>query len=64
LEHCSVPHNHKDRWGNTPLDEAETFNHEKVAEYLKSYDEKALMSGSSIGAGNGSSSFTIENDVR
>lgn len=41
LEQCGVPHNPKDRWGNTPLDEAETFEHEKVAEYLRSFDEKA-----------------------
>lgn len=41
LEHCNVPHNPCDRWGNTPLDEAETFGHDKVAEYLRSFDEKA-----------------------
>lgn len=40
LEHCNVPHNAKDRWGNTPFDEAETFGHEKVADYIKSYDGK------------------------
>lgn len=40
LNQCSVPHNPKDRWGNTPLDEADTFGHEKVSEYLRSFDEK------------------------
>lgn len=40
LEHCNVPHDAKDRWGNTPFDEAETFGHEKVAEYIKSFDSK------------------------
>jgi len=44
LEHCHVPHNPKDRWGNTPFDEAETFGHEKVAEYLRSFDGKSQTS--------------------
>jgi ankyrin repeat protein len=34
-----------DRWGNTPLDEAETFEHEKIAEFLKSYEEKVKSNG-------------------
>lgn len=29
-----------DRWGNTPLDEAETFNHDKVVVYLQNFDAK------------------------
>jgi ankyrin repeat protein len=40
LEHCNVPNDPKDRWGNTPLDEADTFGHEKVVEYLRSFDER------------------------
>lgn len=56
LEHCHVPHDPKgknkfkikfylkpislDRWGNTPLDEAETFNHMKVVEYLTNFQAK------------------------
>ena len=27
-----------DRWGNSPLDEAETFNHTNVVEYLTNYE--------------------------
>lgn len=40
LEQCHVPHNPKDRWGNTPIDEAETFGHKKVVEFLNNWDEK------------------------
>lgn len=40
LEICHVPHNAKDRWGNKPIDEAETFGHYKVVEFLKAWDEK------------------------
>ncbi|KAJ6642392.1 Glutaminase kidney isoform, mitochondrial, partial [Pseudolycoriella hygida] len=40
LEHCNVPHDPRDRWGNTPIDEAETFGHHKVVEYLQNYDNK------------------------
>jgi len=40
LEQCQVPHDIKDRWGNTPLDEAETFDHEKVADYLRDFEER------------------------
>jgi glutaminase len=64
LEHCGVPHNTKDRWGNTPLDEAETFNHEKVSEYLRSFEEKALKSASGAVAANGAAPYTMDNDVR
>ncbi|XP_011496078.1 PREDICTED: glutaminase kidney isoform, mitochondrial [Ceratosolen solmsi marchali] len=45
IEQCGVPHNPKDRWGNRPIDEAETFGHMKVIEYLKNF-EKILKSGS------------------
>jgi ankyrin repeat protein len=44
LEQCNVPHNPKDRWGNTPLDEAETFNHDKVEAYLREYEAEKLKS--------------------
>lgn len=40
LDQCNVPHDPKDRWGNTPLDEAETFGHEQVAEYLRTWQGK------------------------
>lgn len=45
LEQCDVPHDPKDRWGNTPIDEAETFGHAEVMEYLKEWDAKVLASG-------------------
>ncbi|XP_057331345.1 glutaminase liver isoform, mitochondrial isoform X1 [Microplitis mediator] len=37
IEQCGVPHDPKDRWGNRPVDEAETFGHTQVVEYLKNY---------------------------
>ncbi|XP_037035921.1 glutaminase liver isoform, mitochondrial isoform X2 [Bradysia coprophila] len=40
LEQCNVPHDPRDRWGNTPVDEAETFGHHKVVEFLQNYDNK------------------------
>ncbi|XP_058798519.1 glutaminase liver isoform, mitochondrial isoform X1 [Phymastichus coffea] len=38
IEQCGVPHDPKDRWGNRPIDEAETFGHAQVVEYLKNYE--------------------------
>ncbi|XP_014285754.1 glutaminase liver isoform, mitochondrial isoform X2 [Halyomorpha halys] len=35
IEQCHVDPSSKDRWGNTPLKEAETFKHEEVMQYLK-----------------------------
>lgn len=61
LEQCRVPHNPKDRWGNTPLDEAETFEHEKVAEYLRNFDEKAAKIAPVI---NTPPVFPMDKDVR
>lgn len=40
VEQCNVPHDPRDRWGNTPVDEAETFGHHKVVEFLQNYDNK------------------------
>ncbi|CAL7939614.1 unnamed protein product [Xylocopa violacea] len=40
IEQCEVPHDPKDRWGKRPVDEAETFGHMQVVEYLNNY---ALM---------------------
>ncbi|XP_020278122.1 glutaminase kidney isoform, mitochondrial isoform X6 [Pseudomyrmex gracilis] len=37
IEHCGVPHEPKDRWGKRPVDEAETFGHMQVVEYLNNY---------------------------
>ncbi|XP_032670304.1 glutaminase kidney isoform, mitochondrial isoform X2 [Odontomachus brunneus] len=37
IEQCGVPHNPKDRWGKRPVDEAETFGHMQVVEYLNNY---------------------------
>lgn len=46
LEQCSVPHDPKDRWGNTPLDEAETFGHDAVMTYLKNWAERTVPANS------------------
>ncbi|XP_019867419.2 glutaminase liver isoform, mitochondrial isoform X1 [Aethina tumida] len=40
LELCNVDHNIKDRWGNTPLDEATNFGHAPVIELLQLWDER------------------------
>ncbi|XP_036330443.1 glutaminase liver isoform, mitochondrial-like isoform X2 [Rhagoletis pomonella] len=45
LEHCQVPHNPKDRWGNLPIDEAENFGHHAIVDYLKEWAEKAEEAG-------------------
>ncbi|XP_076222129.1 glutaminase isoform X6 [Nomia melanderi] len=37
IEQCAVPHDPKDRWGKRPVDEAETFGHMHVVEYLNNY---------------------------
>ncbi|XP_061935545.1 glutaminase kidney isoform, mitochondrial isoform X7 [Apis cerana] len=37
IEQCAVPHDPKDRWGKRPIDEAETFGHMQVVEYLNNY---------------------------
>lgn len=54
LEQCSVPHDPKDRWGNTPLDEAETFGHEAVMAYLKSWADRVDAENAKTENGNGS----------
>lgn len=40
LGQCHVPHDPRDRWGNMPIDEAETFGHFAIVDYLKAWDEK------------------------
>lgn len=40
LEQCNVPHDPKDRWGNMPVDEAETFGHQHVVDYLRNWERK------------------------
>ncbi|XP_046415011.1 glutaminase kidney isoform, mitochondrial isoform X4 [Neodiprion pinetum] len=37
IEQCGVPHDPKDRWGNLPINEAQTFGHQQVVEYLRNY---------------------------
>ncbi|XP_011304026.1 glutaminase liver isoform, mitochondrial isoform X2 [Fopius arisanus] len=39
IEQCGVPHDPKDRWGNRPADEAKTFGHTQVVEYLNNYEQ-------------------------
>lgn len=34
VEHCKVSIDALDRWGNTPMDDAESFGHTEVAKYL------------------------------
>lgn len=35
LNKCNVPHDVRDRWGRTPLDDATQFGHKGVVELLK-----------------------------
>lgn len=47
LEQCKVPFDPKDRWGNRPIDEAETFSHQDVVDYLLEWEKKCLAQGGS-----------------
>lgn len=38
LAQCGVPHDPRDRWGSRPLNEAETFGHTAVVQYLKEWE--------------------------
>ncbi|KAL0851088.1 hypothetical protein ABMA28_006961 [Loxostege sticticalis] len=38
LAQCAVPHDPRDRWGSRPLNEAETFGHAAVVQYLKEWE--------------------------
>ena len=46
LEKCKVDPNPRDRWGQTPLDDAETFNRAHAIEVLSKY--KVPESGNSL----------------
>lgn len=47
LEQCKVPYDPQDRWGNRPIDEAETFGHKDVVEYLQAWEKKCAAKGGS-----------------
>lgn len=49
LEQCDVPFDPKDRWGNTPIDEAETFGHIQVVDYLRNWQHKPIKKCKSNG---------------
>lgn len=38
LAQCNVTHDPRDRWGSRPLNEAETFGHTAVVQYLKDWE--------------------------
>lgn len=40
LEHCHVPYNPRDRWGNMPIDEAKNFGHTAIVDYLEEHAER------------------------
>lgn len=42
LEQCNVPYDPKDRWGNMPVDEADTFGHHDVVEFLRNFEKKCI----------------------
>lgn len=39
LAQCGVPFDPRDRWGSRPLNEAETFGHTAVVNYLKEWEQ-------------------------
>lgn len=39
LAQCGVPHDPRDRWGSRPLNEAETFGHTAIVQYLKEWEQ-------------------------
>ncbi|KAI8438629.1 hypothetical protein MSG28_011061 [Choristoneura fumiferana] len=39
LAQCGVNHDPRDRWGSRPLNEAETFGHTAVVQYLKEWEQ-------------------------
>lgn len=40
LSQCKVPFDYKDRWGHTPMMEAEFFGHTAVMEFIKLWEEE------------------------
>lgn len=46
LEHCGCRPDMKDRWGNTPVDEAETFEHQNVVDFFKVWEHKMALASS------------------
>lgn len=38
LAQCGVPHDPRDRWGSRPINEAETFGHSTIVQYLKEWE--------------------------
>ena len=56
LRHCRVSPSIQDRWGNTPLEDAVRFQHERVAELIRSFQEGGaeaaeVVEGEGKGAG-------------
>ena len=47
LRHCRVSPSIQDRWGNTPLEDAQRFQHSRVAELIRSFQQGAEGDGSS-----------------
>lgn len=45
LAQCAVPHDPRDRWASRPLNEAETFGHTAVVQYLKDWERNHPESG-------------------
>lgn len=62
LEQCKVPYDPKDRWGNRPIDEAETFGHQEVVEYLQQWEKKCLEKGCG-GGGEGDDKIDVDENV-
>ncbi|XP_008200661.1 glutaminase liver isoform, mitochondrial isoform X1 [Tribolium castaneum] len=48
LQQCNVQHDIRDRWGRSPLDEALTFGHTAVAEFLQDWDQRYQRSSENM----------------
>ncbi|XP_063928668.1 glutaminase liver isoform, mitochondrial-like isoform X3 [Zophobas morio] len=53
LQQCNVPHDVRDRWGKSPLEEAISFGHSAVIEILQDWDERIQRASKNLMKGGG-----------
>ncbi|KAL0273652.1 UNVERIFIED_CONTAM: hypothetical protein PYX00_006278 [Menopon gallinae] len=62
IEQCQVPVDPRDRWGNLPIDEARTFGHSAVVEYLES--AKAVKTDDELSRSEDSDEEKLDSEVK